>query len=379
MIKTRDEIVNDLITSTIAKTDKITYFGEDSVIKAIYTAVANIQFEIWNDLYQTRRQLFVQTASGSDLDTLAGKYGLLRRGATKGSVILVFNGENGVEIPAGTQVKTANGIVYETKNSIILGTKNPTLARPLYSNILGDTVLAESVEYGSKVKVNVGELNIIATSGIKAQVTNLLPSVSGYDQESDEEFRKRIMQTNDLLGQGTYAFYEALAKKYNENVIRANVIYAPTANENRIFVVKNTLTDFTQDELNNLAQAIKDNQKAYTGVTCFNAVRYPINFDIAINVASGYTLDQVYNNIAIALTDYFDVTKAEFGCRIKYYDVVGVVSRTEGVAIVNDFLINNGKKDLILDIVQIAQLNNITIRTIDNTQTANLEETYLIT
>jgi len=376
MIKTREDIINDLISSTVAQTDKITYYGRDSVIRALYSAIANTMYEIWADLYQVRRQLHLQTAEGEDLDEIARRHGITRRGAAKGSVILLFNGIAGTLIPAGTEVKTVSGVTYLTTQDIVLGSRNPMLNRPLPSNILGDVVMAESLGEGSAYKVGINELIIANIPNVS--VTNFLPSVGAQDEETDAELRERIYRANDILAQGTIAFYEALAVASNNTVLRSKAKYNVLTHGVDLYVLKNSLSAYTQQELDDIANYCYANQRALTPVKCYNADIVGVDVEIDVTVQRNYSFDDVYRNVAIQLANYLDIAQKEFGTTISYYDLVSVIAKVEGVQNVKKVFLNNKQEDLKLGETQLPRFRTLIMSDYNNTQSLTLDLTYLI-
>src|SRR4030042_5376718 len=242
MPKSKNSILQQLSGDFLAEQDKVTYMGKSGVVRALFSATAALLYELWNDIYQVKRRIQVSTAEGSDLDLLAERHGLTRRAETKSSCILLFNGPSDTVIPTGTIVKSnLNEVRYQTLIEITLGQNNPAIQRPIYSNALGDIVLTESLITGSNSKVGIKELTIIDPSIEDVEVTNLVPSIGGEDEETDAELRSRILGQLDLLNQGTTDFYKALSRAANGTVLRSLPIYNPLNGGIDIYLVKNSL------------------------------------------------------------------------------------------------------------------------------------------
>lgn len=380
MIKTKEDIIKDLITSTVAQTDKITYFGKDSVVRALFSSFANTMYEVWSDLFQIKRQAQLQTAAGTDLDEIARRHGITRRGATYSTVPVIIEGTAGFTIPAGTQIFcAAKSIYYQTLHDLTLG-KNAALARPLNNNVLADVVLCESLTSGSSSQVSIYDLNEISIGSLESitAVKNLVPSAGGEDQETDEELRLRIYESNDLLAQGTIAFYEALAKAANENILRSKAKFNVRNYGIEIYLLKDSLGLFDNAELTTISEFMYANQRALTPITCKNAELLGMDIEITIRVKNGYTFDEVFKNIAITLTDYFNTQQKEFGSLIRFYDVENLIARTEGVQNLQNVFINGDTKDIQLGETQLPRLQNIILHDNYNDSPLAVDLTYLV-
>lgn len=376
-MKTKDDILNELILDTISETDKITYFGKDGAVRGLYSALSHVFVEIWNDVNQTKRQLQIQTATGTDLEQLAEKVGLTRGGATKGTVPLIFNGEADTVIPAGSVVTSIiNGAKYQTLNEITLGQRNSSLTRPVYSNAIGDIVLAESLSTGYLQNVGVGEMITLDVPITGVTVTNLVPSTGAVDLESDEELRNRILQKVDILNQGTNAFYESIAKEVRPDVLRAITTYNPTNSGINVYLLKNSLGTYSSAELLQIATDIYPKQRAMHKVTCYNLNLASIEITGNIAIKQGYTLAPVISNIASALSDLINTAKYSFAGIISYYDVYKAVQGSAGVDYVlsDTLLLNSGVADIQLAGLELPKFTYLSIN--DNNKT--IQQSYVI-
>ena len=114
-MKTQKNIEQDLIQEFVARTNKVTNFVKGSVIRSLFTAVAAVVAEVWNDVVINKRRMFTETAVGADLDLIASRRGITRLGASKAAAIVVFEGTPGTVIPINTQVRSSSdSIIYKT-------------------------------------------------------------------------------------------------------------------------------------------------------------------------------------------------------------------------------------------------------------------------
>lgn len=84
----------------------------DHYIRA--SAVASALEGLYRFQQYMARQVFPDTADSSELERHAHLRGLARKAATRAGGTILFSGAPGSEIPAGTQIKTADGRAYRT-------------------------------------------------------------------------------------------------------------------------------------------------------------------------------------------------------------------------------------------------------------------------
>jgi hypothetical protein len=137
--------------------------------------------QVWQDLETQYYSVYVQSASGVQLDRIGAYSGLTRRAAVKASVPLLFEGTNTTVIPVGFAVQTANGIVFNTTEEVTITLGEATANAE--ANLAG---VGGIVSENSIVEI----VNPLA--GVDT-VNNPLPSFGGLPIESDLDFRARIL------------------------------------------------------------------------------------------------------------------------------------------------------------------------------------------
>lgn len=372
-MKTPNEILKDLSGDFVAEQSKVTFLGLESVSRAILTAVKNVLYELWNDLFQQKRKIFLDTSKSSDLDAFAAKRGLTRGVASKSSNVLLFNGPADTVIPVGTAVKSIiSGEQVVTTEEIILGKSN-LLVGGVISNSLGNAVLAESSNTGKKTKFGVNELTQLVTPISGVTVTNLVPSVGGEDAESDEVFRERIRNYIKTLNQGTAGFYQAQAKNI-ENTISKVLVKADPANMGiKLYLLKNSFAPYTDVELLAIAAGVYANQRACNGIVCLNASIKSINIVFDYEGDGTTSKDIVFSTVAAAIANYIE-TKAEYAATILYNDILNIVLDTAGIKKLNvkSLLVNNHQSDIICTSLEVPRFTYLKIT--DSTLVASVEK-----
>jgi hypothetical protein len=372
-MKTPNEILKDLSGDFVAEQSKITFLGLESVTRAILTAVKNVLYELWNDLFQQKRKMFLDTSKGSDLVALGGKSGLTINSASKSSNILLFNGPTDTVIASGTAVKSIiSGEQVVTTEEIILGKSN-LLVGDVISNSIGNAVLAESSNTGKKTKFGVNELTqlVVPISGVT--VTNLVPSVGGEDAESDEVFRERIRNYIKTLNQGTRDFYSSLARTV-ETTINKVLVKADPANMGvKLYLLKNSFAPYTNVELLAIAASVYANQRACNGVVCDSALLKSINVVFDYEGDGVTSKEIVFSAAAVAIANYIE-PKVDYAATILYNDILNIILDTAGIKKLNvkSLLVNNYQADIICAETEVPRFTYL--KTTDSTLTSSVEK-----
>jgi uncharacterized phage protein gp47/JayE len=194
-MKSFNEIVQDISNYILSQRSDIDV-KPASVISDIFIEPAASEIEkLYYRIYNISLSLSVLTASGSQLDMLALNVGLTRRQAIKATGLVTFyrntpDPTNDYIIPLGTRVSTVGyygmaPVYFRTTESVTL--------------IHGNTEVDASVECeqaGTIGNVQANKIVVINTpvNGITG-VTNDNAFDNGMEQETDEEFRRRIIET----------------------------------------------------------------------------------------------------------------------------------------------------------------------------------------
>jgi len=382
-MKTQTQIENDLIQSFVARTDKVTDFVRGSVIRSIFTAVAAVAAEMWNDLVRVKRDIFVETSSGSQLDQIGARRGVARKGATKSSTIIVFTGAASTTIPAGTEIRSSSGAaVYVTKYDVTIGAKNPGLNGTANSQSLGDAVLAESTTTGSASRVPANSLTILSQPipGVQSLI-NPIPSQGGDDTEPDDLYAKRMINYISLLDQGTQSFFEALAQTANPNVLRALSIRNPISRGISIILVKDSGAIFTTGEITEIVAYVSARERATDFIECLNVAFTPISVKFNTILEDGTDLSQVFVKVADALANFVDWKRWAFGQEVHDDDILSVIKTVTDIGDIDleSFRINDVTGDISVPSTSLPRLTGLSITnaiSVPSTKTETLVQSY---
>jgi len=154
-------------------------------------------------------QSFPQTAQGIYLDRHGTMRGLKRVNATRSAGVLRFSVEAApamdITIEAGTVCMTAEEVRVKTTEEAVLRKGTLSVDAP-----------AEAVEAGTGGNVVPGAVRFLTACPLAVTaVTNPNAFTGGSDEEDDETFRKRILESYQRLPNGANtAWYEATAMSY---------------------------------------------------------------------------------------------------------------------------------------------------------------------
>lgn len=380
-MKTKQQILQDAVNDFLASQNDVSFLGKEASARAFLNAVSHVSFEMWNDIYQTKRAIQSSTAVGNDLVEIGARIGLTKLGASNSSCVLIFNGPVNTVIPAGTIIRSTlnSNIRYQTLSNLTLGEANGNIQRPINAESIGDIVIAESIDAGTQTAVNVNELQTIDPSITGVTVTNLTASKGGADAETDDQFRQRIIQQINLLAQGTQAFYEAACINAEPSVIKAKAT-PNTASGVDIYLVKNSLADYSQLTLDIIASAVYDLQRAFQTIKCYNATRKSLEIKGVFFLKLGYTPDTVFANVASQIANY-TASKFDFGVTINYTDLINEILKAEGLAgmDVGKFYLNNDQVDVVCANTEVPVFTYLKFSDLSNTNTEQtINQSYLV-
>jgi len=212
---TRQSIVNDgeqfYEEAYQNKLSEICDFSVGSEIRTLHESFAVEVFSLYKEMYRMAKMKYVLDSEGTYLDRLGCEYHLTRKKASVATGIVTFSTDETLlgdyKISEGT-VLLAHDTGYEyilTENVVLRSSAVP----------VNGTVVSKLQGYRYNVtetdKVTVFQEPDRVQKSIK--VTNHTPIIGGSNKESDEEFRKRILNAKRTNGWGTVSTYNELLKE----------------------------------------------------------------------------------------------------------------------------------------------------------------------
>ena len=132
---------------------------------------------------------FYSTATDTSLDRLGANIGVVRKVAAPSHVALEITTDDEYLIQAGEQFETEDGIVFNLLDDVVTKKDND-------GNWVGIGNL-ESDETGSMNNVGANTITVVSNpDDAILEVTNQKPAYGGNDEETDEDYRERLVLEN---------------------------------------------------------------------------------------------------------------------------------------------------------------------------------------
>lgn len=249
-----------------------------------------------------KRQMFVQTADGEQLDYHAGQRGLSRKTAQKAGGLLLFSTEKEAE----TDLYIPQGCICSTQG------KNPVRYVTTQGGTIekGDKTLylyAQAVDAGSGGNVAKNTVTIIVTppAGIN-RVTNPSSFDGGMDAEDDVTLRWRILEHIRDVPNGTNrAYYQNAAESF-EGVHSANVVPKGRGAGTVDIYLAGKASPAGSGLVARVQEYMDKAREVNVDVKVQAARTASASIYVQIAVMDGYNFDEVSNQCKVAVQGFFD-------------------------------------------------------------------------
>ena len=218
----KDISIDKILYEMISEYQKISNISPPKT-SDIYIKLKTLSSQIYSlnkKLEWVNKQLFPQTASGKYLDFHAQTRGLYRKEACGSSGYLTFS----VSSPAKTDILIpAKTVCYSLINlNIKYETKEDAIIKQGSTEI---DVIAESTTKGEETNIKKELItNMTNPPQYVEKVVNKDDFKGGLNQESDEDLRKRLINSYKNISNGCNSSYYYNIAMNHEGVISANVI-----------------------------------------------------------------------------------------------------------------------------------------------------------
>lgn len=319
-------------------------------------------------LNQVQLAAYIQTATGQALDYLAVIAGLTRYPASAAVRLGIFD----MAVPIGSRYSTINGA--DSINFQATAATTGETEGDYYFQLTAETPGSIGNEYTGPI------LPITAIPGLNsAQITDIL--VPGDDEESDEDFRARIIEAlNDRPFGGNIASYRTYIMDIDG--VGAVQVY-PTWNGGGTVKCSVLGADYLPASptlVENVQNAVDPppNQGLGLGtapigaqVTIVAPETLTVNVSATLLLSSGYTIGQVQAPVQQAIENYMlsvrqewatpvNTTSVEYQANVYLSRVVAAIVGVSGVINATNVLLNGEGEDLILTETGITQQVPIT-------------------
>ena len=323
----------------INKTDKVSDISDNSVLSATAFATAKVAQKCIKDIAIVESQIMPESAVGTDLDNAGRLFGSMTRETVLGSstYLRIIADEGTFYDKTSVTFSNYNGIQFIPDEDLTMGA-------------LGyDYLLVRSVDQGEKTNVDpnsIVNINNAPTGHIGC--TNEYMALGGRDYDSDELFRVKIMQHNNIKSQQTIAYYTSIFRQINSNILKVMYKGVDSDGKKTFSIVTQNGLSLQTEELEDIIDQTKkyfslNDMNVYgdvLGVKLINAVWHEVNgvtgVDFRVEVWSNYDPNAVRKQIQINLTKYLDWRYWPVGGKIEWDDLLQIVKNTEGVKYVPD-------------------------------------------
>lgn len=314
--------------------------------------IGSVAYELANiydtELENITNRVFVETATGDDLDNVGADYGVERRQASQSIVYLEIEGVEGAVVNTTTKA-TYNNLVFTVQEYKVIGASGTV------------TVKALCETYGSIGNVAADTITeFVGNPAGLTSVNNPASAYDGFDKETDTDYRARIKL---YLAEDAVNCNEAQYKQWALQVtgVKSAVVKgAETMGAGNVGVYIASTTGTVSDELK---QAVKDYIEALQFINAtviVNALtNVTINTTATVVLEAGYTVNAVKDEYEQALTRYLDGLTGS----VSYFRASDLLFDCNGVSDVTDFKLNNAEQSIALADTEIAVVGSINIGT----------------
>lgn len=304
-------------------------------------------------LDQTLGYAFLNEDMPSDLLTLAASdFGVDRKPfvVAKGEVTLT--GPQGQLVPKSTQVRTDDGIYFQTINDVTL--TSGTIK-----------TLVEAVVGGTEGNVDIGEINTVVgdLAGVLS-VTNEAAYDTGVDEESDESLLQRVYdKVRKPATSGNVYHYEQWAREVSG--VGAARVYPVWNGPGTVKVV--LLGDDkrapTPPVIDATITNIESERPVGASVTVVGATEVAINITADLTLASGASIGEVKTDIETAVHAYLD-SLAFTDSLVRYTRIAAILLDVPRIIDYANLTVNGGVMNIEVTNEQVAVLGTVTVNAV---------------
>ncbi|CAN7330067.1 baseplate J/gp47 family protein [Variovorax sp. LjRoot84] len=361
-------IVSDQVTAIQAASARLIDTTIGSIIRSVAEANAAVVLWIQSLIVYLLSVTRASTATGTDLDSWMGDFGVTRLpavAATGNVTFARFTSTNPATIPVGARVQTGDGSqIFE----VIADTTNPAYADGVYTvaaAVASLNVKVQAVTAGAGNNVVIGAINTLATaiSGIDT-VTNAAAFTNGADAESDAALRTRFVAfvaslskaTKEAVGYAITSLQTGL-----QYTLVENQQYPGTTDYGYFYVV---VDDGTGTPGGTLLTSVANAIEAVRPVTSRFGVFAPVVVNATVvmtaTIAAGYDPVATKVLVDLAVTNY--INALGLGQPLPYTRILQVAyDASPGVTNISALTVNGGTADIAATAKQVVKALTVTV------------------
>ena len=314
--------------------------------------IGSVAYELAN-IYDTELdniadKVFVETATGEDLDKVGADYGIARRQSSASIVYLEIQGVEGAIVNQNVKA-TYNNLVFTVQEYKVIGSNGKV------------TVKAQCETLGTIGNVAANTITEFLTTyqGLTS-VNNPAAAYNGFDVESDDDYRARIKL---YLAEDAVNCNEAQYKLWALEVtgVKTAVVKdASTMGAGNVGVYISSTTGTVSQELIDAVKAyIEERQFINANLIVSALTSISIDTVARIRLKTGSTIDSVIQEYSETLAEYLETVTDT----VSYFRASDILFACSGVDDVLSFTLNGGEASITLDDTEIPIVGGVNIGT----------------
>lgn len=293
-------------TTSIYDTLKLEYESITNSILSDYNDTS-IKLQIFAQFYQEildkidyiKLQMFPTSATGEYLAKHGELKGIIKKDATKSEGYVTFypveSRVSSITIPVGTlcTCSLAPELIYETLEEVTIKSSDASA-----------TSRITSVNSGYETTVATGYIDVLVNpiDGID-RITNLYKTDGGSDSESDEQYRKRVIESYSKFSTGgNLNYYEQIAKT-DPNIWYASANFEEGSPNKINIYVQNATQNISDDALADIRAVIEEYREVGMEVAVQSATSVYFLYNISVRVSNLANKTLFYTKINDAFYD----------------------------------------------------------------------------
>lgn len=348
--KGQKEIAEMLIFEYETRAKCIVKEGSDIYIRL--NVMASALEEIYEKIDFYDRQIYPNTAQGDYLIKHGQVKGITKKQSTKAKGYVVFltkeSAENDIFIPKGTlctSSKSPNAL-YQTINDAKISKGSKYIS-----------VEVESIKSGSDSNIAPEYVDILVSpiSGVNS-IRNPYKISGGADEEPDELFRQRVIESYSKITNGANLnYYEQLVKS-KADVWYAKAIYDLNQSNHVIIYVENATRTISNSTISMLQEEVETKRELGMKVTILKPEKKLIDVGVLIYI-NNLKNESLYKMKADeTIVSYFQSL-----CVGQRFSTSGLASKVLEIEGINDIIFLNPKNQIEILENQIACLESLNI------------------
>ena len=313
-------------------------------------AAASVEMaKIYATIDYAMQTFLLQTNEGEYLELRAAEYGIRRKAGTKAAVSITVTGVDGTNIPAGTRMLAADGLMFVTDEDATVSGGEATIS-------------ATAEKAGAQYNIAAGKITYLFTNieGISS-ITNNAAAVGGSDDESDEALRNRILMRLQMPATSGNAYHYRLWAMEVDGVGAAKVLPLWNgAGTVKVVLASPDMGAVSADIITAVQSHIEACRPIGADVTVVSATAKNINVSVTVEISADTTLDAVKKEFEAAVSEYLQGIAFELSS-VSYNKIGYLLLAIPGVNDYSGLKVNNGTSAVTLQTNEVPTLGTVTL------------------